>query len=128
MESAAARATTVARGGAARATIRFEHATGQLVVRTGDDPDLLLAGDLGEHARVDVRRDDDGIDVVVRPVGTDWRQLIHPAAWRGPHHPLDWDGRLNPAVPLSLEIGTGASRTPWTCPGCISPKWSSAPG
>jgi hypothetical protein len=110
MEGTTARATTVARDGATRALIRFEHAAGKLVVRAGGEPDVLLAGDLGEHARVDVRREGERVDVVVRPVGTDWAQLIDPAAWRGPHYPFDWDVRLNPAVPLSLEIATGASR------------------
>jgi hypothetical protein len=110
METTTAPATTVARAGAARARIRFEHGGGQLVVRAGADPDLLLTADVGEHARADVRRDGDRADVVVRPVGTDWRRLIDPATWRGPHRPFDWDVRLNPTVPLVIEVATGASK------------------
>jgi hypothetical protein len=94
---------------ATRAHIRFEHGAGQLVVRAGTDPTLLLAGDFGEHAEMEVRRAGEQIDVVVRVIGGGWRQLIDPASWRGPHRPFDWDVQINPTIPLALEIATGAS-------------------
>jgi hypothetical protein len=48
---------------ATHARIRFEHGAGQLIVRAGADPSLLLAGVFGEHAEMDVRRDGEQVDV-----------------------------------------------------------------
>ncbi len=110
MQSTVTRAGAVPLENAKRARIRFEHGAGQLVARPGTDPTLLLDGDFGEHAEMEVWREGEEISVVARLVGRGWRQLIDPASWRGPHWPFDWNVRLNPGVPLALEFATGASK------------------
>jgi hypothetical protein len=111
MQSTATRAGAVPLESATRARIRFEHGAGQLVVRSGADPNLLLTGDFGEHTAMDVRRDGEQIEVVVRPVDSGWRAWLDPAYWWGPRRPFDWDVQLNPTIPLALELATGASRS-----------------
>jgi hypothetical protein len=101
---------TVPRENATHARLRFEHGGGQLILQSGADADTLMAGDVGEHARVEVEREGERVDVVVRLVGTDWRRLIDPATWCGSHGPFDWDVQLSPAVPLAIEVATGASK------------------
>ncbi len=49
MQSIETRVDTVPLEKATRARIRFYHGAGQLTVRSGSDPTLLLAGDFGEH-------------------------------------------------------------------------------
>ena len=111
MQSIVTRAGSVPVENATRARIRFEHGGGQLVLRAGADPSLLLAGDFGEHAEMDVRRDGEEADIVVRAIGSAWRQLIDPTYWRGPRRPFDWHVELNPVVSLALEFATGASKS-----------------
>jgi hypothetical protein len=111
MQSTVRRAGTVALENATRARVCFEHGAGQLVVRAGVDPNLLLAGDFGEHAAMDVRREGDQVDVVVREVGAGWRALIDPTYWRGPRRPFDWEVELNTTIELTLDFSTGASRS-----------------
>lgn len=110
MQSNVTRVGTVPLENATRARIRFEHGAGQLVIRAAADPTMLLSGDFGEHAEMEVRREGGEVDVAVRLVGRGWRQLIDPASWRGTHWPFDWDVQLSPAVPLALEFATGASK------------------
>jgi len=111
MQSTISRAGAVPLENATRARIRFEHGAGQLTVRSGADPTTLLDGNFGEYAEMDVRRDGEVVDIVVRVVGGGWRALIDPTAWRGPHWPLDWDIQLNPTIPLALAFATGASKS-----------------
>jgi hypothetical protein len=111
MQSTVTRAGALPLENATRARIRVEHGAGQLTVRSGTDPSLLLAGDLGEHAEMDVRREGEQIQVVLRPVGTGWRAWIDPSYWWKPRRPFDWDVQLNPAIPLALEFATGASKS-----------------
>ncbi|HEX5418240.1 MAG TPA: hypothetical protein VFZ25_21500 [Chloroflexota bacterium] len=110
MESTVTRAGAVSLENATRARIRFEHGAGQLVVRSGADPNLLLGGEFGEHAEMVVRREGEQVEVVLRAVGGDWRELVDPTSWSGPHRPFDWDVQLNPAVSLTLDFAIGASK------------------
>jgi len=110
MQTTVTRAGAVPLENASRARIRFEHGAGQLTVRPGSDPNLLLTGDFGGHAEMDVRREGEQVDVVVRAVGGAWRALIDPVSWRGPRRPFDWDVELNPFVTLALDLATGASK------------------
>lgn len=110
MQSVETRLETVPLENATRARIRFHHGAGQLIVRSGSDPTLLLTGDLGEHAEVTVRRTGDAVDVALRPVSSDWPTWIDPTYWWGPRRPFDWNVQLNPNVPLTLEFETGANQ------------------
>lgn len=110
MENSVSHAGALALESATRARIRFQHGAGQIFVRSGADPHLLLDGDFGEYAEMDVRREGEQVDVVVRAAGADWPEWINPTYWWGPRRPFDWDVQLNPAVPLALEFETGASR------------------
>ena len=65
MQSVETRLETVPLEDATRARIRFHHGAGQLIVRSGSDPTLLLTGELGEHAEVTVRRTGDAVDVAL---------------------------------------------------------------
>jgi hypothetical protein len=111
MQSTATRAGAVPLENATRARIRVEHGAGQLIVRPGADPNLLLAGDFGEHAEMDVRREGEEVDVILRPVGSGWQAWLDPTYWWGPRRPYDWVVELSPAVELALEFSTGACRS-----------------
>jgi hypothetical protein len=111
MESTLTRAGALSLDNATRARIRLEHGAGQLTVRSGTDPSLLLDGDFGEYAEMEFRRHGEQADVVVRPIGSGWRAWIDPTYWWGPRRPFDWEVQLNPTIPLALEFATGASRS-----------------
>jgi hypothetical protein len=95
--------------GARDAAVTVRHGAGRLTVGAGTAGDLLLSGTFGggldssrrtENGRlvVDMRvRDRDVSHYIFGP----WRH-----GWAGT---LNWDFVLNPAVPLSLRLETGAS-------------------
>jgi hypothetical protein len=111
MQSTATRAGPVPLENATRARIRIEHGAGQLIVRPAADPSMLLAGDFGEHAEMDVRRECDQADVVLRPIGSGWQAWLDPTYWWGPRRPYDWVVEISPAVEIALEFSTGACRS-----------------
>jgi hypothetical protein len=99
--------------GARDAAVTIHHGAGHLSVGSGAGGDQLLAGTFG--GGLDAARYRDGSRLVVdmkikeRDVGRyffgPWRN--HGGLWGV----LDWDFGLNPAIPLSLRVESGASKT-----------------
>lgn len=110
MESTVSCAGTIPLGGATQARMRFEHTAGQLIVRSGARPDVLLQGEFGETARMEIRREGPCLEAVVHTINGGWRALIDPAHWGRSRRPFDWDLELNPAIPLLLDFATAASK------------------
>jgi len=95
--------------GAAVAQVTLKHGAGRLTVASGAASDLLLSGVCGGGVDQDVRPLGDHLDVTLRMPPQDWGPWIWPGGWG--RVSLDWDLVLNPGVPLSLVVETGASDT-----------------
>jgi hypothetical protein len=96
-------------GGAAVAQVTLKHGAGQLSVASGSASDLLLSGVFAGGVDKEVRPIGDHLDVTLRMPAQDWGPWMWPGAWgRGS---LDWNLNLNPTVPLSLVLETGASES-----------------
>jgi hypothetical protein len=99
---AAGEAISVPLDGAASARVHVQHGAGRLEVGSGAGLTDLLSGSCDGGAEQRVARAGDVLDL-------DLRMPVH--AW-GPWdwgRGLTWSLRLNPAVPLTLEVDTGAS-------------------
>lgn len=89
-----------------RAHVHINYGAGELVVNSNSPPENLLEGDFGE-LDYDVKKSADGADITLRsPSGEffiwDW--------WREADG-RNWNFGLNNAIPLSLDVKSGASRT-----------------
>lgn len=92
--------------GAAAARLKIGHGAGRLSGGPGAGPDELAAGTC-----------EGGVETRVERAGDELRVELHPPArhfiggpW-GWDRGFDWALRLNPAVPLALELETGAGET-----------------
>jgi hypothetical protein len=106
---AAATEASLPLDGATAARLTARHGAGRLEVRAGANANLLFSGSFGGGVRQQVQRDGEKLDVTLQAGDQDWTEWMWPAAWIGPHRRLDWSLALNPNVPLSLKIDTGAS-------------------
>ncbi|MGA2976292.1 MAG: LiaF domain-containing protein [Spirochaetia bacterium] len=109
--SAAREQSSVPLEGAREASVTVRHGAGRLIIGAGAANDQLLAGSFGGgldatrrveagHLTVDMRvRDRDVSHYIFGP----WH-----GGWAGA---LDWDFNLNPSIPLSLRLETGASES-----------------
>jgi hypothetical protein len=96
--------------GAREASVRIRHGAGRLLVGAGASAANLLSGSFGGGLEADTRRDGGRVSVDMRPKNRGFSHVVLP--WtRGTTGALDWDVVFNVAVPLSLELETGASDT-----------------
>lgn len=89
--------------GSTSARVRLTYGAGTLRVTGGAEPGVLYDGTFAGGIRQDVRRIGDRLELAVGHASDAPRMV----GWR---QPLDWHLRLTEAVPLDLEIATGASR------------------
>jgi hypothetical protein len=89
--------------GATAAKVALAYGAGTLRVGGGGTPGLLYEGTFAGGIRQEADRRGDVVEVTVRHA-SGAPKLV---GWR---RPLDWDLRLSAAVPLDLEVRTGASR------------------
>ncbi len=97
--------------GAREAEVIVRHGGGRLAIGSGAGPEQLLAGTFGGGLDA-VRRTDAGRTIVdMRVRDRDFRRYMFRPWRRGWSGMLDWDIRMNPLVPLSLRLETGANET-----------------
>ncbi len=85
------------------ARIKFDHGAGRLTVHSGATGPELLSGVFGAEMDYQSNLQGDHLEVRLRNSPNFW-------AWY-PGQNLDWDVSLNPDVPLTLKIDSGASTT-----------------
>jgi hypothetical protein len=96
---------TIPLDGATSARVELNHGAGRLVVGPSSQPDVLVDGTFAGGVEARVNRAGTVLDV-------DLRQRRHGGApWQGRGRGYEWAVSLSPAVPLSLELNTGASHT-----------------
>jgi len=96
--------------GASEAAVTVHHGAGRLTIGAGAASDQLLAGTFGGGLDASRRNEGGKLVVDMRVKDRDVSHYIFP--WnRGWVGLLDWDFTLNPSVPLSLNLETGASET-----------------
>lgn len=89
--------------GATQSNIRLQHGAGRLYLSSGAPVSTLMEGDFAGGAYVSKNLQGDRLDIRVTT-----RMQFIPFIWtRGSS--LDWDVRLNDAIPISLDLETGAS-------------------
>jgi hypothetical protein len=89
--------------GAAQARLRIGHGAGRLEAGAGAAPGDLLSGTFEGGLDKRVQRAGDALEVELSQPERNW--MWGPWDWsRG----LNWSLRLSPAVPLALELNTGA--------------------
>jgi hypothetical protein len=98
--------------GARDAAVTIHHGAGRLSVASGAGGDQLLTGSFGGGLDAVRRRDGNRLVVDMKIRERDFGRYFF-GPWR--HHGLwgilDWDFALNPAIPLSLRVESGASET-----------------
>lgn len=91
--------------GARRARLHIRHGAGRLHLAAGAGMEVLAEGDFGGGVEVDTRKEDDLLDVELK-----MPNLASPGRWASVDN-LDWTVSLNPSVPLSLDLATGAGES-----------------
>ncbi len=97
--------------GAREAAVTIRHGAGRLSVGAGAAPDQLLSGSFGGGLDASRRREGERLVADLRVRERDPSHYIF-GSWRGGWVGiLDWDLGMNPSVPLSLRVESGASET-----------------
>jgi hypothetical protein len=105
--SCAVEEAAVALEGAEEADVLVRHGAGRLTVGAGTAPDALLSGSFGGGVEVKQERSGKQLRVQLRFKERDPFRFVSP--WlKGRGSGLDWNFSLNPAVPTSLHLETGA--------------------
>ncbi len=96
--------------GATEAAITVRHGAGRLTMSGGAGSDQLLTGSFGGGLDATRRSEGGRLTVDMRVKDRDVSHYIFPwgRGWAGV---LDWDIALNPSIPLSLRLETGASES-----------------
>jgi hypothetical protein len=97
--------------GATEAEVVVRHGAGRLTIGSGAGPDQLLAGSFGGGLDASRRLDGGKLFVDMRVRDRDVARYIFGPWHRGWAGQLDWDFTINPSVPLSLRLETGASES-----------------
>ena len=87
--------------GATSAYVKLDHSAGRLTLHSGAGPDEIINGTFGNGLSYKSHVERGRLEVKLRTSQQVW-------AW-WPGESLDWDIRLNPDIPLSLKIDSGAS-------------------
>ncbi len=97
--------------GASEAAVTVRHGAGRLTIGPGAGPEQLLAGTFGGGLDASRSREGGRLRVEMRVKERDVSRYIF-GPWRGGWAGmLDWDFTLNPSIPLSLRLETGASES-----------------
>lgn len=91
--------------GARRAKVHVEYGAGRLLVGGGAPDDLLLEGAFGDGVERRVRREGEALDVRLKPPGS---VFLFPWSFTSPQA-REWRIAFNEALPLNLNVQTGAS-------------------
>lgn len=94
--------------GAKGATVKIEHGAGRLNIAGKASKDELLSGHFSFVA-VDNRRSGDHANLRLRSTLAENFFLVFP--WNWGRHGHQWDFALNPGIPLTLDLDTGASES-----------------
>ena len=95
--------------GARDAAVTIRHGAGRMTVGAGAGGDLLLSGSFGGGLEASRRTENGRLLVDMRVRDRDVSRYFF-GPWRhGWAGTLNWDFALNPAIPLSLRLETGAS-------------------
>jgi hypothetical protein len=97
--------------GATSADVDLRHGAGRLKIYAGTDPALLFAGSFGGGVDKRVHSSGTLLRVKVRARAQDWTQWMWPWNWGWRAGALDWNLGLNPNIPLTLKLNTGASES-----------------
>jgi hypothetical protein len=94
--------------GARDAAVTVRHGAGRLRIGTGAGGDQLLSGTFGGGLDFTRTTDNGRLSVIMRVRDRDVSHYVF-GPWRRGWTMLDWDFGLNPGIPLSLRLETGAS-------------------
>jgi hypothetical protein len=100
---------SVSLDGAHDAAVTVRHGAGRLSIGSGTPADQLLSGTFGGGLDASRRTEGGRLVVDMRVRDRDVSHYIFGPWRRGWAGTLDWDFALNPAIPLSLRLETGAS-------------------
>jgi hypothetical protein len=100
--------TAIPLEGAAEASIRVSHGAGRVSVDASAGPDDLVGGTFGGGLDSRVTREGDRLDVQMRTPAGLLPAVTLPWRW-GRGRGLEWTFGLNPSVPISLRVDSGAS-------------------
>jgi hypothetical protein len=95
--------------GARDAAVTVRHGAGRLTIGSGTGGGQLLRGTFGGGLDAERRTDSGRLVVIMRVKDRDVSRWIFGPWLRGGTGALDWDFLLNPEIPLSLRLETGAS-------------------
>ncbi|MGA2642897.1 MAG: hypothetical protein ABSG21_18550 [Spirochaetia bacterium] len=95
--------------GARDAAVTVRHGAGRLHIGSGAGGDQLLSGTFGGGLDASRRTESGRLIVLMRVRDRDFSRYFFGPWRRGWAGTLDWDFGLNPGIPLSLRLETGAS-------------------
>ncbi|MFH1634128.1 MAG: hypothetical protein ABIG63_08970, partial [Chloroflexota bacterium] len=96
--------------GAQQANIRMNYGAGRVNVYAGAESGMLVEGRFGGGLDYNSNRSGDRLDVSMRIRDRGFPHVITPWTW-GQGGRFDWEVGLNPDIPLTLKLNTGASDT-----------------
>lgn len=96
--------------GATEAKISVHHGAGQLKVSSGTSGDNLLTGSFTGGLQQSSSRSGERLDLTMKVPMDGFPFMFAPGFW-GSGNRIRWDVQLNPQVPVSLEVNSGASDT-----------------
>ena len=94
--------------GAHQARVVIHHGAGELRLRSGVSPHNLLEGDFDGGVEQQIRRRDENLDVSLKVPHQGIPFVFFPGIFNSGSR-IAWDMRLNPDIPLALELHTGAN-------------------
>jgi hypothetical protein len=97
--------------GARDAAVTVRHGAGRLTIGPGAAGDQLLSGTFGGGLDFTRSTDSGRLAVIMKVKDRDVSHYIFGPWRKGWSGMLDWDFGLNPAIPLSLRLETGASES-----------------
>jgi hypothetical protein len=96
--------------GAQQAQLRMDYGAGRLQVGSGAGPDELVTGRFGGGVDHRTRQEGESLSVKLRLPASIAPYFFVPGGW-GMQRGFEWQVKLNDAVPLALQVETGASDT-----------------
>jgi hypothetical protein len=103
--------TSLPLDGAAEAAVTVRHGAGRLTIGAGAASETLLQGSFGGGLDASRRTEGGRLVVDMRVKERDVGHYIFGPWNRGWAGMLDWDFTMNPSIPVSLNLETGASET-----------------
>jgi hypothetical protein len=97
--------------GAAEAAVTVRHGAGRLTIGSGASADQLLSGSFGGGLATTKSMDAKRLRLEMSVRDRDVSHYIFGPWRRGWAGTLDWDFTINPSIPLSLRLETGASES-----------------